>query len=232
MNKRNKLMITVVAVLAVVNSYSSLAQIANLHTVTGQPIMMQKKYDGVEGSPYFTPDWRTGVVLYDQKRMENAQMKYDAFLDQVEIIYNNAPFLPDKKLVQGFEFAQVESGVLVNYQFKKGFEGDGINKENYLSLIYEGSNLVLAERIKMDQIAVTPATYGEKEYKEFTLAKNYILIKQGKAQRFKPSKKSFIKEFPSIEPKLKNYFNENNVDFNDYGDLTNVMVFIDEALVK
>ena len=107
-----------------------------------------------------------------------------------------------------------------------------IKKEDYLNLIYEGNDLSLAERIKMDQIAVTPATYGGQEYREFKLTKNYLLVKQGKTQRFKPSKKGFIKEFPSIEPALKNYFKENTVDFNDHGDLNQVMIFIDEALVN
>lgn len=231
MKKLNKLIITAVAVLVVANSYSSWGQISNIHTVSGQPIMIQKTY-GVEGTPYFNTEWRTGTVLYNQQRMENVQMKYNAFEDQIEILYNNTPFLPEKKMVQGFEFAQVESGALISYRFKKGFEGDGVNKENYLSLIYEGTNLVLAEQIKMDQISVTPATYGEREYKEFKLAKSYVLIKQGKAQRFRPSKRSFINEFPGIEPKLKNYFKESDVNFDDYGDLAEVVAFIEGALVN
>lgn len=228
MNIQGKLIFATIAVLGI--AYSSNGQVANVHTVTGQPIMVYKTYQGVEGSPYFTPDWRMGVMLYNQQRIEDVQIKYNAYEDHIEILYNGAPFLPEKRFVDGFEFLQAgESGVF-SYRFKNGFEGEGVTKENYLNVVYEGNRLALAERIKMDQISVTPATYGERDYKEFKLVRSYFLVKQGKVQRFKPSRKNFAKEFESIEPRLKSYFKEHTVDFTSNTDLSELMAFIEETL--
>lgn len=228
MNIQGKLIFATIAVLGI--AYSSSGQVANVHTVTGQPIMVHKTYQGVEGSPYFTPDWRVGVMFYNKQRIEDVQIKYNAYEDHIEILHNGAPFLPEKNFVDGFEFFQASESGGFSYRFKNGFEGEGITKENYLNVVYEGNKFVLAERIKMDQISVTPATYGQRDYKEFKLVRSYVLVKQGKAQRFKPSRKNFTKEFASIEPRLKGYFKKHSVDFTSNKDLAELMTFIEETL--
>ncbi len=231
MKSRRNSLFQLLVVLGMLISINGWAQIVNLHLdYAGKPLLLDKLEgsSGVQGSPYFTSEWRTGILMYENKRIENVQLRYNAFEDHVVIMNNNQPFIPDEKLVGGFEFTQVEDGTLASYTFKNGFEGDGIIKKNYLSIIYEGKELVLAQRFKIDQIEVTPVTYGEKSYKEFTLTKNYVLVNKGAAQKFKPSKKSFTSQFPGLADKLKIYFKDNDVKFNDSGDLAKLMAFIDE----
>jgi|GEM_PF-2824405 len=228
MKKYKKLYLSLaISILAIINPFRGWGQISNVNTLTGKPIMLEKGYDGVQGSPYFTSDWRGGAIVYDGKHIENVQVKYEAYEDHAEVLYNGKPIVPDEKLVSSFEFTQSdESGVAKKYLFKNGYEGDGISKRNYLNVVYEGSNVVLAEQIKIVQTTVSPATYGGRPIKEFSLSKNYVLVQKGVAQQFKPSKKNFINQFPVLEDRLKNYFKENKVDFNNHEDLAKLVAFI------
>lgn len=203
-------------------------QIANFHTFSGQPLMVDKPYyKDVEGTPYFNPDWRMGAIIYDNKRIENVQLKYNAYEDNVVVYYNDKPFIPDERLVKGFEFTQNdELGIPRHYQFRNGFEASGLSKKEYLSVIYEGK-LVLAEKIRVDEISVTPAVYGQAQVKRFVMKRGFILIRNGAAEKISLSKRSLLKEFPDQTERLKRYFKENPIDFKDRDEVIQLMTFID-----
>jgi hypothetical protein len=219
----------VVCVWFAVSSLAASAQISNFHTFSGQPLQV-KHYDGIDGSPYFNEDWKPGNVLYDNRTIENIQVRYNAFEDIVEMIFENKPFIPDPKYVLGFDLLmKAGESDFRNYRFRKGFEAKGITKSEYLAVIYKGK-VSLVEKIKTDQVSVPSPVIGKPDEKKFELTNTILLLKNGEAERFKPSRKAILKAFPKLETKLKEYFDSHTINFKDVDDLANLFAFIDANL--
>jgi hypothetical protein len=221
----------IVSFFLVVGFFSTQAQIGNLHDFSGKPLAA-KPYDGIEGSPYLSAEWTTGKFTYGKKQYENMGIRYNAYSDEMELLKEGQPFVPDKKMVVRFELAvRSDEGLLEKYEFVKagelGEQVTGIKPASYVRILHEGK-INLCQKISIEQISVKPPEYGANEIKRFVIKKEFYVIRDNKAVNIKLTKKAIMKEFPEAEAPLKEYFKENNIDLNRTADAVQVFQFLNK----
>lgn len=210
------------------------AQLVTAHNVSGAPTKVVKRYDKVEGSPYYgNGDWYTGTVITQNDQfLTELKIRYNSFEDQLEYLNKNNPFYYENHLIKSFEYSEVDNqGDLERFYFENGFEyGKTLEKSNFVRVLYGGKNVKLLNRIQVVKQKVTPANYGAADYdKFFDTSQAYIVI-NGEIDKFKINRGAALKAFPSIKKDLKRYIDDELIDFNRVNDLVKVFKFIDSKL--
>ncbi|WP_421872341.1 hypothetical protein [Marinoscillum sp.] len=233
--KRNYLTIGLLVVFSVltINAYS---QIANVNQVGGQPIMM-KKYEKVEGSPYIgSGKWFPGkFFVRDGNTINGVMVRYNAYDDNLEFQREGkSPLIIDSKILDGFEFGMIPEGSdkTVSYNFKKGdlIGSNDLKADGFYRIIYEGE-FKIYQKLKVNQISVTPPDYGQSAYDKFVQSEDYFFIDgDGNLDDFKLNRGNFYSKFQAKKKDIKAYLKKKSVDFDDATDVAQLSAYIESLL--
>jgi hypothetical protein len=209
MNKR----ISLTAFLAVFMAFSAYAQMITIPDNAGAPIR-ERKYAGVEGSPYLFDDWLKGdITLTDDKVKEDVPIRYNSHLDQVEIVNNGQRLALNPGAIKGFTiYSYNENGNRITHQFRNGFNLDSYSKNDFFQVLYDGENKLLV-KLKNQLIEGANNSYGASMGDRFDTSKKYYLVKEdGTVHNVKLRRRDLKKAFPEKVQEMKAFQREQGAD--------------------
>ena len=197
-------------------------QIANVIKISGEPIRASR-YEAIQGVPYLeSGDWQNGSMVDNQgHRFENIPMRYNAFSDELEVKQGATPIIVDRKSLSSFQFTAMDDfGNKQEYVFRNGFSGsDEFDKYTNFRIIYDHEKLKIVERIRKTEIRVTPAAYGEMDYKKFTESNETYLMLKNQWQQTRINQKVLFKVLPDQKDLIKEFIRSKDLKVDDRGDL-------------
>ncbi len=213
------------------------SQISNFSDVGGKPLM-EKKYNKVEGSPYYfgTDNWSDGILyLANGKRIDNISIRYNGYDDEVEYRKDGKVLIIDNFNLKGFEIfvENDDRSQKIKYIFKNGFSvGNEIDKKEFFSIVYEGKNFSVVEKLEVVETRVTPASYGESAYQKFVNDKEGLIIYDNKVEKYKGRRKDIYSILPSKKNEIKKKTKQDDLDLNNKLHLLIVLEYIDSNLFQ
>jgi len=212
-------------------STAGFTQISNFNDGGGVPLKT-KLYTDIEGSPYLgNGDWLIGSMWdVDGDVIENAQLRFNAYDNELEYYKNGTPMVVYKTDIVAFDLLMIDSdGVSRNVLFKTGFEmGDDVEKDDYVRVIFDGESFDLLQLYSKDKIKITPASYGEAEYDKFVDTSEYFLKSGDSYEEINANKRNFLKYFDDKKSEIKDFMSDRTLDYDNPEDLQALMKFIDE----
>ena len=188
----------------------------------------------MEGSPYYGGgDWYSGTIITQTDQyLTDLKIRYNAFDDQLEYLNNGVPYFYDNQMLNSFEYAEVDpDGELERYFFKNGLVyEDKLKKVNFVRVIFDSEKIGLYNQVRVVKQKVTPANYGASDFdKFFDNSQAYIRL-DGELEKFRINRGATLKAFPSIKKEIKEYIDEQLIDFDRVNDLVKLFKFIDSKL--
>lgn len=216
-------------VLVLSSATLSIAQIANVIKISGEPLLIQK-YDKVEGTPYFGGEqWVTGSVIdFHGRKHENISLRYNAYEDALEVKKNGDAIIVNKGSIVSFEFISIDQfGNQKLFLFKNGFSLSGaIDKFSYFRILYDNERLKVLEKVKTIQIKVTPASYGESDYEKFVSDNDTYLLINDRLEKTAINQKSLTNAFPLHKSLIKEFIKSKNLNLKNEDDLKRTCDYI------
>ena len=187
-------------------------QMANMHANTGA-VMKEKKYVGIEGSPYLNPDWKSGTFTdIDGKNRGSFKMRYNIFDDELEIIKDEKAISLNHQLVKEFEVTNPESEG--HYLFRSGYPvNEEYDKANFYRVLHDGGNFHLLKKYECNITTIENRGYGDSnEVQKFLQSSKYYLFSDNAGfKKINKSKKSILEAFPDHEKEIKAYIKSNKI---------------------
>lgn len=204
------------------------AQIANYNYLGGAPLMTSK-YDGVEGTPYFGGGlWVIGTAINSKgHRYENVPLRYNAYEDVLEVKQEGDVLIVERSDISSFEyFLSDETGRKGYYQFKTGTMLNIDNEKGYFRILFNSEHLKILEKVKIIQVKVTPAAYGQSDITKFVeKSESFIYTKNG-LEKSKINQKALLEAFPSKRDLIKNFIKSNDINLSDIAELQKTCDYI------
>lgn len=205
--------ISLTALLAFFIAFSANAQMITLPDNAGAPIR-ERKYAGVEGSPYLFDNWLKGdITLTDNKVKEDVPIRYNTYLDQVEIVNNGQTLALNPGAIKGFTiYSYNENGNRIAHQFKNGFNLDSYSENDFFQVLYDGERKFLV-KLKNQLIEGVSNSYGASMGDRFDTSKKYFIVKEdGTVHDVKLRKRDLKKVFPEKVQEMKAFQREQGID--------------------
>ena len=153
-------------------------------------------------------EWHKGaLVLEGGSRLENVNLKYNAFSDQL-YVYNNLikkAFIADKETVESFE---INNQANVRQVFKKFYSGEKEQQARYYRVLFTGKHFLLAfHRITEAKTSLHTDVFGVVRDTEFRKTVTYYMYESSSGYRkILPKRKSFLSLSQQNKLQLKNLF--------------------------
>lgn len=225
MNK--SILITVFVLFFTVSAY---AQMVTLPDNVGAPIR-EKKYSGVEGSPYLFDKWLKGeIILKDGKVKEDMSIRYNSHEDQVEIVNNGQTLVLVPEAIKGFTmYSYDENGNQIAHRFKKDFNIDSYSEKDFFQVLYEGENKLLAKYKNQLIEGVNNSYSGATMSDRFDTSKKYFLVKKGgDVHEIKLRKRDLKKAFPDKKQEIKSFQRERGLDLRSEVGVVSFLMYLDQ----
>lgn len=161
-------------------------------------LTIDNRYEGLVGSPYFSPDWSNGqILMLDGKTYTNVPIKFDAYRQALILLrpkQGNDSIIIAQPTVQGF---RLENKAGESYLFRRypGAKfGDRAVADGYFMVLYEGKTSLLKRVAKTVQEADFKGGYASGvRYDSFNDANSYFLLSADQSlTRVKLTKKSLL----------------------------------------
>lgn len=195
---------------------TSIAQMY-LQDVDGKPILERQSVD-VTGTPFLYKDFLEGtVILVNGKKYENIPLKYNAFKD--ELYFRN----PKDNSLLSFVIP-VKEFELSGQRYINGLPAiDNFTEKTFYELLTDGEIKLLVKNYKyiLENKPYNSAII-EKKYEDI---RSYFILKDGKMNRFKPSKKDFLIIFEDKSLKIDAFLKKEKIDFKNNLDLVRVIEY-------
>ena len=212
-------------VLTVIN-HIVFAQLTNMHSNTGS-VMKEKKYVGVEGSPYLYEDWRSGTFTdVDGKNRGSFKMRYNIYDDELEIIKDNKAISINHKIVKEFEVFKL--GGEGRSLFRSGYPANNeYGEANFYKVLNDDGEFNLLKKYNCTITNLETKGYGESTLTQKFLpsSKYYIYSEKTGFTKINKSKKSILEIFSKHEKKIKAFIKSNKINVKNDGDLAEVVKF-------
>jgi hypothetical protein len=218
LNSIMKILSIALAITALITT-SSHAQMY-LQDVVGNPIVEKKSID-VIGTPFLDNEFLIGkVVLSDGRLYENIPLKYSTFED--ELFFKN----PKDNGLLSF-VVPVKEFELSGIKYVRGLPAvDNFTEKSFYGLIANGKIKLLLKNYKsIMEIKPYNAVAVEKRFEDM---KSYYILKDGKMNRFKPSKKDFLILFQDKSSEIDAFLKKEKIDFKNNVDLVKVFDYYDK----
>lgn len=211
-------------------AFSTYAQMVTLPDNAGAPIR-EKKYSGVEGSPYLFDKWLKGeVILTDSKVKEDISIRYNSYEDQVEVVNNGQTLVLDPGAIKGFTiYTYDENGSKITHHFQNGFAMESYSKDNFFQVLYDGENKLLVklknQLVEGANNSYSGATMGDR----FLTSKKYFIVKEdGTAHDIKLRKRDLKKLFSENTAELKRFQREEGLSLRSEVGVISFLMHLDQ----
>ncbi|MEJ2004806.1 MAG: hypothetical protein P8X57_07555 [Cyclobacteriaceae bacterium] len=229
----NKLVFGVLLILCI--SGSANAQISNFAGVNGVPLKVNP-YEEIEGTPYLNDgNWYAGKFINKYgKTVDDVAMRYNIFEDALECNYQNKAYIFQGKDIREFIYYTIDKdGHQEVYHFKSGMSIPGnVNSDDYVQVLYEGTNIQIFKKYYVDNINVAPAAYGGLKKQRFVRTeKMWLLTSEGIKEISKVYKRMLMNNFPQYEKEIRKFSKVHDVDWTSYSDIYALCNYLDQTIV-
>lgn len=216
--------------LMVFSSIDICAQLSNIQGLDNV-VIRTRKYEDISGSAYLYPDWNAGTLTdKNGKTYVNVQLKYDAYMDRVElnqdgqILEINAIAYPKFTL----NFAERGTNKIIKHSFSSGYTVPGFSSNSYFDIVREG-RLTLIKKFKTNFVDENVSGYGTSDQKKSFQTKilYFILIEGGTVKEIKMNKKSFMEIFPEKSSRIDLFLKSEKNKLKSEDDLIQAINFVE-----
>ncbi len=210
-------------VLALTAIYSAtysqaITRFGNITDINGR-IIQETKYTSIEGTPYLNTEWVKGEILrHDNVRFVDIRIKYDAYTDKLEYLFENKPFVLETPIKEFRIFNNDKIRV-----FKSGFTEIDNNTQTSLYEVLNNSKISYLKkyRAKMhDYNMYNSATVHKRFIMEEML---YLSFEDGKMVKIKRDKKSMLDAFSDKTAEIDKFIKDNNIKFRSDDDIAAII---------
>lgn len=192
-----------------------------MQDITGKPVML-KDYTNVTGFPYLNDNWTKGsVTTMKGKVYNNLFLKYDLVEDVVYFKSDKDESLLFIDPIKSFEL-DLDNNI---ESFTNGFLSvDNYTYLSYYQVIFKGDKMTLLIKDKKYISETKPYNSATTERK-FIENNTYYIFRNGKMEKFKPSKKDILALFNDKSEQVSSFIKTSNIDFKNNIDLVKVFDF-------
>lgn len=180
--------------------------------VNGQPI--GNLYPGVEGSPYFTEDYKYSVITLKQGRVfTKVKARIDMVTHTIHFIsVNNMPIVLEKGTVREISFADTTEAGVTQYLFRTSYPAvDKLSGDNFYQVIEDGRIAFLKSITK--KVTEKRNELSNEMIKEFENYEEYYLFSKGAMKRWKKDKDFFLAEMADKQTEITQFIADNKTNF-------------------
>lgn len=201
--------------------FIGIANAQYLHDLQGKPLS-EMSYTDVVGTPYLYDGWTKGTVeLVNGTFYKDLDLKFSLLKD--ELFFKNTKddaMLAFVLPVKSFLF---EVGAQKNL-YRNGFpEVDNFNKTAYYQVLFDGNLKLLFKSYKTIS-EIKPYNSATTE-KRFADNYSYYVLKDGKMNKIRPSKKEFLELFKNKTAEIDQFIKTEKIDFKNNQDLSRMLEF-------
>ncbi|MDX1637205.1 MAG: hypothetical protein R3281_04495 [Balneolaceae bacterium] len=190
----------------------------------------------VEGTRYYNEEWLPGeIVLIDNVRTENLDLKMDALNNQVH-------FKVDENQILGLNSENVRSFYLQKgdekIYFLNGYTYPraGITSETFLRVVHQGESVSLlahhTAEIRESRTSIV-ATAGSVSGNFVHRTDYYLQKNNGELQKVrKLKKKHVLREFEEYDDELERFADQNDLDFRNEKDVAKILAHFDKLSTR
>ncbi|MEQ5790681.1 hypothetical protein J4E06_06440 [Muricauda sp. NFXS6] len=186
----------------------------------------------VNGSPYVSPDFRTGILYYGDKAIERIDFRYNAFNEELEIRDSDAKngigaLQKDKKIA-----IEIGNDIL---SFKTFTDKSGTTINGYLLQKYDGNTYDLFERttVKFTEPQKAQNSFTKDIPARFTKFTEYYLGYFGDGNLIVeiPNRtRKFLKMFDGDQSKeIKKFIKSNDINIKEEEQLLIILKFLNDT---
>ncbi|MBL7871872.1 MAG: hypothetical protein JNM78_09700 [Cyclobacteriaceae bacterium] len=220
----------ILSLLIVLPTLSVKGQISNIQGLDNV-VIRTRKYEDVRGSAYLYPEWTSGTLTDKAgKHYPNLQLKYDAYLDRVELNQDGQVLEINASAYPKFTLNFVEPGTnkIIKHTFSTGYEIKGFSKTSYFDLIRDGK-ITLLKKYKTSFVDENLSGYGTSDQKKSFQTKilYFVLLEDGSAKEIKLNKKSILETFPEQSSNIEGFIKERKIKVKTEQDLIDIIEFLE-----
>ena len=188
----------------------------------GKPIL-ERKYTGVQGSPYLSETWIKGEVkLTNGDTYKDIDLKYDLLVG--ELFFKNAQneMMSFVIPVKEFKLSRQGDNEVKSMFFRNGYKpADGGTLQTFYQVLSDGETALL-KRLAKRVAEVKP--YGSATtIKTIEEVQSYYIIKNGLPVKVKKDKKTMLAMLGDYNSELLAFIKENKLTLKAETDLVSVM---------
>lgn len=169
------------------------------------------RYEGVQGSPFYSEEWVEGSIVTEKNRqIDNVQLKYHVFEDELIINKNSGQFYLPKKQIKSFILKEKEQ--MENVHFTKLHHPKNHNEYQYYKIIWKGTiSLFEHSKVVFEKANFEGGYSNDKRYDEFKkYPVLYYVIGDGTVPvKLKTTANGFSKIFPDHNDEVKKFISTN-----------------------
>jgi hypothetical protein len=202
----------------------NLKDIASLNVGSG--IVITRSKTETIGSPYFNEGFLEGDIQINKSTKSGTLLlRYNMYNNSVEFLRDGELLATNPNQIDGFRFYAKDKDVL----FRKGFKTDikSVEASTFLRIAYDGNVKLLIKHSASLNKDVPSYGRSTKQQKYSTFLNHYVVTSGGNFHKIESPKADVLKIFSDKKNALKNYAEQNNLNFKNEADLVNVLKYYD-----
>jgi hypothetical protein len=188
---------------------------------TMRTMNIQDKKSETEGSHYYNNDWYPGTVtLFSGEEIKDYPLKYDMKMNQVDIKVDELVKFISVGAVKEIKWKQSDGQVeiLQNVSLYSDYKGIG-----FFSVLAQGTIMLF----KKTELTLLEANYNAamdvgSENKKYVKKDKYYILKDGKVNEIKKSKKKVTEILSDQSTKVEEFVDQNKLNVKDEQDLIRI----------
>ncbi len=182
-------------------------------------VLTDKRYENVEGSAYLFPDWKTGEVITNEKKLvQNLSLKYDQVTDNLLFQANGASYEFIPKVASFI----IKSGG-ISRKFIYLTQETGASAKGYFEVLVDGKFQLFK---KTKKTVLEAKGYNSANVnKVIDENKKYYYAENGKFKELKINKKAIENTFAAYKPEIDAYLAANK-SLKDEADVISFFQFL------
>ena len=207
------------------DAQENIFKIGGADATSGVVRKFDNRYEGTKGSPYYFDDWAQGsIVTKNDKQILNAELKYNAYEDELIINKSNSgPYYFPKEEVKSFTLKEKTTGSNINFLIYQHFKKD--DELQYYRIVFQGKiNIVEHIKVIFEKANYEGGYSTDKRYDEFKKYKDLYYYSAASSQpiKLKTTTNAISKVFPDRNAEMKKLITENGYDCKNENDLVKI----------
>jgi hypothetical protein len=190
----------------------------------GQPFKLS--YEGVQGSPYFLPAWKTATIFLNQgKKFEKIKTRIDLYAQEAHFITaNDVEAVTPNGLVTSILLFDSTAEGEHRYLFKTGYPAiDNQNTNNFYLVLADGPlQLLQSIRKKINEKKDDISNQTTREFDTYT---DYYYFTAGGIKKFKKDKAFILELLSNQKTKVEEFIQKNNTSFRNIDSIVKLFLF-------
>lgn len=195
-----------------------------MQDANGRPLL-EKKYIDVEGNPYLTDNWVSGIVtLASGEIYKDVQLKYDLVKDELLFQNSKGESMSFMKPVNKFTLFGLPGNESKVLQFSNGFKAvEGATAETFYQVLAVGETPLLKRIFKV--VTETKSFNSASAVKTFDQVQILFLVKNGVPVKIRKDKKSVLEALGDRDQLMEEYIKANKLNLKSEQGLVELVTY-------